>query len=419
MKKCIDCGKPFDPNLPGSSSIRGPICNKKYLEAWPIPEEVSGVLNQISQAKFPVYLVGGSVRDYLLGRKIKDYDLVTSAKTEELEKLFPNSLEVGKQFGIVKVPVPGDVVEIATFREDGSYSDGRRPDYVKEGTMDTDVQRRDFTINGLLFDLQTKEVIDKTGGLQDLNLKQIKCIGVPLERFQEDHLRVLRALRFATVLDFTIEEQTFQAVQKDAPNIAAISKERIKVELDKMFDSPNLASRTELIKNSTVLDHVFPHLTEGKKGALFAKMAKIKEPTKELVYSWIFRQDAKLMNEYKIHNDEIKQIIQIDKINHQLGKFDGLSLSDQNQLLLEPNFDKVLSAYQDYEEVSPLVLVRKQELVNKPIDSGLLTTGKELIDYGFNPGPKMGRLIKTVNDMILGREITSAEEKTKFILSQK
>lgn len=419
MKKCIDCGKPFDPNLPGSSMTRGPICHKKYLESWPIPEEVTGVLSEITKAKFPVYLVGGSVRDYLLGRKIKDYDLVTSAKTEELEKLFPNSLEVGKQFGIVKVPVKGDVVEIATFREDGSYSDGRRPDYIKEGNMDTDVKRRDFTINGLLFDLQSKEVIDKTGGLQDLELKQIKCIGNPLERFQEDHLRVLRALRFATVLDFTIEENTFKGIQQDASNISVISKERIKVELDKMFDSPNLSSRAELIKESSVLDHVFPHLTEGKKAALFNKMAKIKDPSKELVYSWIFRQDTKLMNQYKIHNDEIKQIVHIDKIHHELGKFDGLSLSDQNQLILEPDFDKVLMAYQDYEEVSPLVLVRKQELVNKPIDTSLLTSGKELIDYGFNPGAKMGRLIKTINDLVLGREIKSAEDKTKFILSQK
>lgn len=419
MKKCIDCGKPFDPNLAGSSSLRGSICNKKYLNAWTIPSEVYTIIQDLSKAKFPVYLVGGSVRDYLLGRKIKDYDLVTSAKTEELEKLFPNSLEVGKQFGVVKVPVPGDIVEIATFREDGSYSDGRRPDYIKEGTMVTDVQRRDFTINGLLFDLKTKEVIDQTGGIQDLNLKQVKCIGNAAERFQEDHLRVLRALRFATVLDFTIEKNTFKAVQEDAVNISLISKERIKTELDKMFDSPNLSSRTNLIKESTVLDNVFPHLTEGKKSALFNKMIKIRTPSKELVYSWIFRQDTKLMNEYKINNEEIKQIVHLDKIQHELGKFEGLSLSEQNQLLLEPNFDQVLMAYQDYEEVSPLVLVRKQELVNKPINIELLTSGKELIDSGFNPGPKMGRLIKTINDMILGREIKSLEDKKKFILSQK
>lgn len=418
-KKCIDCGKPFDPNLPGSSSMRGPICNRKYLDAWAIPSEVETIVQDLSKSNFPVYLVGGSVRDYLLGRKIKDYDLVTSAKTEELEKLFPNSLEVGKQFGVVKVPVPGDVVEIATFREDGSYSDGRRPDFIREGTMATDVQRRDFTINGLLFDLKTKEVIDQTGGINDLNLKQIKCIGNPTERFQEDHLRVLRALRFATVLDFTIEENTLKAVKEDAHNLSLISKERIKTELDKMFDSPNLASRAALIKDSTVLDHIFPHLTEGKKSALYNKMSKIRTPSKELVYSWIFRQDTKLMNEYKLHNDEIKQIVHLDNVQHDLGKFEGLSLSEQNNLLLEPNFDQVLTAYQDYEEVSPLVLVRKQELVNKPINIKLLTSGRELIDLGFNPGPKMGRLIKTINSMILGREISSDEEKKKFILSQK
>jgi tRNA nucleotidyltransferase/poly(A) polymerase len=418
MHKCIDCGKPFDPQLPGSSPFRGPICNKKYLEAWTIPGEVNSIVQELDKANFPVYLVGGSVRDYLLGRKIKDYDLVTSAKTEELEKIFPKSLEVGKQFGVVKVPVPGDVVEIATFREDGTYSDGRRPDFIKEGTMATDVQRRDFTINGLLFDLKTKEVIDQTGGLNDLNLKQIKCIGNPLERFQEDHLRVLRALRFATVLDFTIEKETFAAVKADAKNLSLISKERIKTELDKMFDSPNLSAKANLIKESKVLDYVFPHFTEGKKSALFHKLSKIRTPSKELVYSWIFRQDTKLMNEYKMHNDEIKQIVHLDKIQHQLGKFEGLSLSEQNQLLLEPKIEQTLTAYQDYEEVSPLVLVRKQELVNKPINVSLLTSGKELIDYGFNPGPKMGRLIKTINSLVLGREIKSAEEKKQFILSQ-
>lgn len=419
MNRCLDCGKEFDPKLPGASPLRGPICNKKYLESWKIPEEVSEVLNSLTKNQFPVYLVGGSVRDYLLGRKIKDYDLVTSAKTEELEKIFPNSLEVGKQFGVVKVPVEGDVIEIATFREDGTYSDGRRPDYIKEGTMESDVQRRDFTINGLLFDLNNKEVIDKVGGLEDLQKQQIRCIGNPTARFQEDYLRVLRTVRFATVLNFTVEEKTLDAAIKSAPELTKISKERIKTELDKTFNSEHLSKNVNLIEKLNLLPIIFPHLKPEASSEILSRMRAIKEPSSSLVYSWIFNKDVKLMNQYKLTNDEIKLVSELNNLQTQVRNFDSLSPGDQNQTILHPNFNEIKDFFSTYKPLSLKVQIREEELTKNPLDLTLLTSGKELLRYGFTPGKDMGELIKELNHKVYSRELNSPREKHQFILSKK
>lgn len=418
MNKCIDCGKQFDPQAKGASPVRGPKCNHKHLNSWSIPEEVDKVVEKLSK-DHPVYLVGGSVRDYILGRPIKDYDLVTSAKTEELEKLFPNSLEVGKQFGIVKVPVKGDIVEIATFREDGEYLDGRRPDSVKEGTMESDVQRRDFTINGLLFDIKTKEIIDQVGGLNDLNNRQIKAIGVAKDRFLEDHLRVLRAIRFATVLNFKIEDNTLSAACEVSPLLSKISRERIKVELDKTFDHENLSNQVGIFEKTKVLSSVFPHLNDSEIDLVHSNMKIVKSPTKELVYSWIFKDNEKLMNEYKLTNQEIKQVSNTYKVQEGLKSFSNLPLAQKNKLILDKDFSVSMDFLSQTSMDTSDISTTQAELKSNPLPLNLLTSGKELIEFGFSPGSAMGKLIQEVNLKIYGREITSESQKNEFILKNK
>lgn len=388
MKICIDCKRPFDPSNPKSSFVRGPVCHQKSLDSWTLPEEVNQVAEIIKHKKHAVFLVGGSVRDFLMGRKIKDYDLVTDAKTSELEQMFPNALEVGKQFGVVKVPVPGDVVEIATFREDGVYSDGRRPDYIKEGTLETDVQRRDFTINGLLMDINEKNIIDKTGGLDDLKNQLIRCIGNPDERFKEDYLRMLRAFRFATVLDFKIEDKTLESILNNKENIRYMAKERVATELDKIFSSDNFKNKLELFKQSKILNYCYDHLSEQEHESILNKLATIPNlDNKYVVYSYYFKKDVKLMNQtYKITLQEAKIVETYTSIEEKLLNYESLSVGEKNKCLSQGLFGEV----RKYSQSKYLAQVDKdyENLQLNPINLSLCTTGKELIEMGLTQGKK-------------------------------
>ncbi|RME17464.1 MAG: CCA tRNA nucleotidyltransferase [Bdellovibrio sp.] len=198
--------------------------------------KIQPILKKLSSNGFSVWLVGGSVRDLLLGKMPKDFDLVTAASVKDMFELFPEALEVGKSFGIAILPLEGFQVEIATLRKEGAYQDGRHPQKI-EHTNDPreDALRRDFTVNALFWDPFKMELLDFVGGLRDLQKKVLKTVGDPLVRFQEDHLRVLRAIRFAAQLDFEIEPQTRKAIEQTAPLILKISKERVFQELNKIL----------------------------------------------------------------------------------------------------------------------------------------------------------------------------------------
>ncbi|RYD46116.1 MAG: CCA tRNA nucleotidyltransferase, partial [Verrucomicrobiaceae bacterium] len=187
------------------------------------------------------YFAGGCVRDRLLGKMPKDYDIATSAIPEQVLKLFPGSNEVGAHFGVVIAKSHGHHVEIATFRTDGSYRDGRRPETVSFSTPQEDSQRRDFTINGLFEDPETGEVIDFVGGQADLAAGILRAIGDPTARFAEDSLRLMRAVRFAVTLGFEIEPGTWAAMCEHADGLARISPERIRDEFSRMIVLPKRA----------------------------------------------------------------------------------------------------------------------------------------------------------------------------------
>jgi tRNA nucleotidyltransferase (CCA-adding enzyme) len=221
---------------------------------------VKDVAKRLREAGFMALLAGGSVRDLVMGREPNDFDIATSATPDEVAELFPQALEVGKAFGVSILPFKDFQVEVATFREDLEYLDGRRPEGVRFSSPEADARRRDFTVNALFLDLETSKVIDYVGGEVDIRARVIRTVGEPARRFHEDRLRLLRAVRFAAQLGFTIAEETFHEVQRQAPEITIVSRERVRDELLKLLKSPGRVRGLELLETSGLLAAAFPEL---------------------------------------------------------------------------------------------------------------------------------------------------------------
>jgi poly(A) polymerase len=201
------------------------------------------IVRRLQAASFAAFWVGGCVRDFLLGREPQDYDIATDARPEQVEKLFKKTIPVGKKFGVMVVVEDQQQFQVATFRAEAEYRDGRRPEKVVFAGAEADALRRDFTVNGLFYDPLTEKIHDWVGGERDLRAKIIRTIGAPEERFAEDHLRLLRAVRFAAQLGFEIEPKTFAAVKSLAPKIKLISAERVRDELIKLFALPSATDK--------------------------------------------------------------------------------------------------------------------------------------------------------------------------------
>lgn len=214
---------------------------------WTALEQIYHTLNQNG---YKAYLAGGCVRDAILGRTANDLDLATDATPETIEKLFAKTVAVGKAFGVMLVVQEGISFEVATFRSDGSYADGRHPEDVVFTTPEEDARRRDFTVNALFYDINQGRVLDYVGGLADLAAKKIKAVGVPEERFREDHLRMLRAIRFAAQLEFEIEEGTFGAIKDLASLVKSVSGERVHEEVLKLLRARRAFHGLELLSES-------------------------------------------------------------------------------------------------------------------------------------------------------------------------
>ncbi len=219
------------------------------------------LVRQLREAGHTAWFAGGCVRDTLLGRLPKDYDIATNATPDQVKRLFPRAKLVGANFGVVVVPCDGREYEIATFRTDGSYRDGRRPDYVTFSTPEEDALRRDFTVNGLFQNPETGEIIDFVGGRADLENHVLRAIRSPAERFAEDHLRLLRAVRFATELPgFAIEPITWGAIKDASPTVAGVAPERIRAELTRIFSHSNRVTGFDLLVDSGLMAYVLPEI---------------------------------------------------------------------------------------------------------------------------------------------------------------
>jgi poly(A) polymerase len=209
---------------------------------------------------FAAYLAGGCVRDRILGVAAKDFDIATDARPEAVQSLFVNTIPVGAKFGVVVVLIDGDPFEVATFRADAPYLDGRRPSAVHFGTLEADAVRRDFTIGGMYYDPAAGRVIDLVGGQRDLRAGIIRAIGDPRQRFAEDRLRMLRAIRFAARLNFTIEAATMDAIRRAAPAITEVSAERIGDELVMTLTEGHAARGMELLRQSGLMRPLLPEV---------------------------------------------------------------------------------------------------------------------------------------------------------------
>ncbi len=232
-----------------------------------IPEKIKKIIDVFHKANAEIYVVGGAVRDLMLNREVKDWDFTTNLTPEEMKKLFPKNSFCNNIFGTFSiVDKSGEIFEVTTFRTEQGYSDKRHPDEVKWGkSLEEDLQRRDFTINAMALDVQNEEIkiIDLYNGQEDLNNKLIRTVGNPDERFSEDALRMMRAIRIASQIGFLIEEKTFESIQKNAGLINQIANERIRDELFKILMSSVPSQGIILLKNSGLLKEIMPELLEG------------------------------------------------------------------------------------------------------------------------------------------------------------
>lgn len=218
------------------------------------------IVQNLQEAGHEALFAGGCVRDFLRAVLPKDFDIATSARPDQILELYPKGDTIGAHFGVILVKKAGQHFEIATFREDGDYKDGRRPESVSFSTAKKDAQRRDFTINGLFYNPLKRELIDYVGGKTDIESKIIRAIGDPEARFEEDYLRLLRAIRFATVLDFEIEDSTWSAIQAKAANICYVAAERIRQELDRIWVHENRLRGFDLLASSGLMKAIYPEI---------------------------------------------------------------------------------------------------------------------------------------------------------------
>lgn len=365
------------------------------------------IIKRLRRNGFEALLAGGCVRDMLLGQRAKDYDVATDAQPKDVIGLFRRTLKVGAKFGVVIVLVEDRQVEVATFRTEADYADGRHPGAVEFANAAEDASRRDFTINGMFYDPLQKKVIDYVDGQADLRAKIVRTIGRPAERFSEDYLRMLRAVRFSTQLGFAIEPLTWSAICSNATNINQISGERISIELEGIIVNPNRASGASMLFDSGLADEVFPGLScQHRKTAIDVLGQLRKKVDFALALACFFAgcdtefavEKCRVLKLSRSQNKHIKFLLAnrgklLDK---------QMSLAGLKKILAEPYFwdlyelqRAIQKAQGDGGEgIAALVDLRKRikalgdvELRPKP-----LLNGHDLIRLGAVPGPNLGQL---------------------------
>lgn len=227
---------------------------KKHAE-W---GAIATIFHTLEQKGHLAYLAGGCVRDALLGVTAHDLDIATDATPEQIESYFDKVVSVGKSFGVMRVLVDGQDIEVATFRTDGQYKDGRRPDAIHFSSPEKDAQRRDFTVNALFYDLKSQHILDFVGGIPDLQNRILKTVGQAERRFAEDHLRLLRGARFVGQLGFKLDPETFAAIKKESKLIRSVSGERVRDEMGKLLRSTEVNDGLEVMWQSGLMAELFP-----------------------------------------------------------------------------------------------------------------------------------------------------------------
>ena len=396
-------------------------------------ETAKAVIKALRDSGFQGYLVGGAVRDLKMGKTPKDYDVATDARPEQVLKIFPTADKVGAHFGVVIE----QGVEIATFRSDGAYGDARRPDSVQfEKSPREDAARRDFTVNAMFMDPFTGHVIDFFGGQEDIKRKVLRAVGDPYKRFGEDHLRMLRAMRFASKLGFTIDPDTLAAMKGLAPHIKSVAPERVTQEISGALSFPGGPAKSfDILKNTGMLSHIFPEVdrlsphqhavltnilnqahTETHTFALAALLSELDPKTIQAV-----------ANRLKLSNDEKGHIYAVLGLQHRISAVtEHTSMDLLKRLMREPFFADALKLYgmrvkahdgavnyHPFDFLSKLFGRMRAEDLNPQ----KFVSGDDLIKLGYRPGKMFKTILDTVEDKQLTGELRSREAALSYIQS--
>ncbi len=419
----------------------------------------------LREAGHSAFLVGGCVRDLLLHRAPKDFDVATSARPEQLLRLFPRAGQVGAHFGVILVHEDGATVEVATYRSDLNYLDGRRPEAVHfESTPRADALRRDFTINALFLDPQSGEILDFCSGQADLHARLLRAIGDPAQRFAEDHLRLLRAVRFAARLGFEIEPETFAAIRLLAPQIQSVSAERVRDEITRILTEGSPRRGFELLSATGLLAHILPEI-EALKGVeqppqyhpegdvwvhTMLMLDGLRNPTPELALGVLLHDVGKpgafriadrirfdghvelgvtltrnILTRLRFSTATIEAVEALVENHMKFRDAPKMRESRLKRFLRLPHFDDHLELHRLDCSSSHGALDNyhfvQQKLADVPPDAlrpPPLITGRDLIAAGFTPGPSFRAVLTEVEDAQLEGLIQTSAEALAFALAK-
>ena len=373
-----------------------------------LPYEVEWVIGKIRDAGYEAFAVGGCVRDTLLGRTPEDWDVTTSARPEAVKAIFERTVDTGLQHGTVTVLKNRKGYEVTTYRIDGEYHDGRHPDSVEfTPNLLEDLKRRDFTINAMAYSHETG-IVDEFGGMEDLKAGIVRCVGRPEDRFTEDALRLLRALRFSAQLGFEIEESTYAAIKTIAPNLAKVSKERVQAELTKLLLSAH-PEQILLLKETGLSAQIVPGFDAVFAPALFSKLSQL--PAEKSL-----RWAGFLLCQREKQAEAVLKGLKMD--NETIGNVSRMIEGAKETLPLEkPAVRRAMSRYTPYQLEGALKL---KELMGSPdaeeirrlreeiIRDGdcvslkeLAVKGRDLLEAGVERGPMVGEILNHLFDLVL------------------
>lgn len=433
-----------------------PEPNGTSMQVFHKYDQALTIVRTLRQKGHTALMAGGCVRDILMRRRPQDYDIVTSARPEQVRELFENTIPVGEKFGVVLVRSGGVEFEVATFRSDEEYKDGRHPEGVRYADERADAQRRDFTVNGMFYEPVEGKVIDLVGGEDDINNRVIRAIGNPEARFNEDYLRMLRAVRFSIALEFNIEPHTLKALQNNAAKITQISPERIREELEKIIVHPTRTSALKMLDDTGLLGAILPEVTAGKgvrqgrrlhpegdvwEHTLLA-MSLLENPSFELAMAVLLHDVGKpvtadpgaerLFPEHERVGEEIARKIaerlRLSKreteiigflVRHHMMLKDvtGMRKSTLKRLLGHDLFPQIaelhrIDALASNKDLSnyDFAMAAKKSLSQEALKPKPLLTGNDLAAVGVQPGPKMGAILKRLYTAQLDEQISTREE---------
>lgn len=384
-----------------------------------IPAAAEEIINKLKAHGYDAYVVGGCVRDMMLGREPEDWDITTSARPEQVKQVFRRTVDTGILHGTVTVMMDKEGYEVTTYRIDGEYSDGRHPDSVEfTPNLTDDLKRRDFTINAMAYNSQTG-FVDNFGGAEDLRHKIIRCVGEPMDRFTEDALRILRAIRFSAQLGFTIEEKTLKAIHVIAPNLRHVSKERIQVELTKLLLSSH-PEHVELVYQTGISQYVSEafHKLNGPPSIPVTIPA-----LKHMRWAALLRKGTpdmavSVLRDLKLDNDTINKVRMLTEWQGETIDTDKASVRRVMSRMEPGIFDDLITlkqclAYQGPngresrpENVGELKQIQKlADEIRRDGDcislKTLAVTGRDIIAAGVKPGKEVGDTLARLLEMVL------------------